>query len=113
MSVTYAYPVSGTTPPTTKQTGAYGKSIVNAQVVFADGDTTATVTHNFELISTDPAALFPVVVITLDPSSAGTVSATILVTRTSTDSIVLTKGTGAGTNGTYNVSILRPSSVIR
>ena len=50
VTVTYAYPVSGTTPPTQAQMAAQSgiANEVSAQVYFgADSDTTAVVTHNF------------------------------------------------------------------
>lgn len=107
--VTYAYPVSGTTPPTVAQTS----NEVNAIVSWADADTLATVTHNFGLASTDPAALFPVVNINIDSTSTGTASATVTVTKTNTNAVTLTKSTAAGTGATLQVIILRPHSIMR
>lgn len=107
-TITYAYPVSGTTPPTLAQTS----NLVNAQVVWADADTTATITHNFNLSATSVAQLRPTVIFNLDPSSTGTASATITVTKGQTV-VTLTKSTAAGSGGTLNVAILRPHSIER
>lgn len=109
VTVTYQYPVSGTVPPTAFQVA----SEVNATVNWLDTDTTATVTHNFALAATDPAALFPVVVITENVNSAGTVAPAVVINKTSTNAVVLTKSSAAGSGGTLDVAVLRPHSMMR
>lgn len=109
---TYKYPGSGTTPATAAQ--ATGVHVQVAQVSFADADTTATVTHNYNLGTTgatpNTGQLFPEV--TLVWTTAGTAAAQVDVTWTDGNSITLTKrATSTGTGGTVAVYMRRPHSL--
>jgi hypothetical protein len=108
VTVTYQLPVSGTTPPTAAQVAA----AVNATVAWADADTTALVTHNFGLSNAEITALFPLVDISIDSSSAGTVNGVITTARTS-NVLTLAKASAAGSGGTFIVQLLRSHSLIR
>jgi len=112
-SVTYNWPTSpgASIAPTTTQTGLGGSSIVTAQLVMADADTTALITHNFLLSTTELSNGFPLV--SWYPTSTGTNPSTITCALTNSVAITLTKGTAAGSGGTFNVNILRPFSAIR
>ena len=107
-SVNYAYPVSGTVAPTSAQAAA--ANMTNANVVFADADTTATVTHSMALSTAQLANQWPLVVI--NQVLGGTPSPLLLVTKAA-NSIVLTKqSTASGSGGTVDVTVLRPHSII-
>ena len=115
-TITYKSPVSGTTPPTAVQ--MLPLSRVVAQVVLADADTTALITHNMGIpLASTPTqhgqnSYNPMVIIGLDASSAGTLVAPIAVTL-GTNTITLTKlATSAGTNATLVVHIERYEPIL-
>lgn len=111
-TITYAYPVAGTTPPTAIQ--ASQVNVVTASVVFADADTTALVTHNLNIGTTTPfqmntAQLFPEVIVYW--SATNTAFAGLSIALTSGNVITLTKANvQTGTGGTAVVTIRRPTS---
>jgi len=109
-TVTYNYPTAAgsTVAPTTLQAVV---SRVNAQVVLADADTTAVVTHNFLLSTAELNAGQPDVIIV--PLGAGTNPSTMTVALTNSVAITFTKGTAAGSAQTIAVTILRPHSIMR
>lgn len=109
-SVIYEYPTSGgTTPPTQAQMALL--SMVTAQVVMGDTDTTAAITHNMQISLANLGSLFPTVVVS--PNVLGTTPAQVTVTLTNSNIITLGKVSLVGSNGTFSVTILRPSSVIQ
>ena len=112
VTVTYEHPVAGIVAPTAVE----AKGIVNANVIAtADGDTTATITHNFGLSADEIAAGWPAVVITPLLQAVAVVSAWA-VTSVTTNTVVLTKGVGAGSGNVgaqLRVSVQRPHSIVR
>lgn len=107
-TVTYAYPVSGTTAPTAAQSA--NCNMVTATVFAADADTTAVISHNFSLSAAQLASLWPVV--TIATAGGGTPSPLYSMARAA-NSITLTKqSTAAGSGGTVEVTIQRPFSSI-
>lgn len=106
--VTYAYPVAGTTAPTVAQ--ALSANAVTATVAMLDADTTATITHNWQLSVAQLANLFPLV--SYYVSSKGTAMPILQVALTNSVSVTLTKTTDAGGGGTYTFALLRPHSII-
>lgn len=115
-TITYKSPNSGTTPPTAVQ--MLPLSRVVAQVVLADADTTAIITHNMAIpLASTPTqhgqnSYSPIVIIALDPTSAGTLVSPITITR-GTNTITLTKtATSAGTNATLEVHIERYEPIL-
>ena len=116
--VTYKYPVSGTTAPTAAVMRAHNE--LNAQVTALDADTVITITHNWGFgdktptgFPDGPTGLFPVVDITLDGSATTTIQPIFLVTLTNTNAVVINKPTTVGTQGTFNVVLLKPSTIVR
>lgn len=112
-TVNYKWPVSGTTAPTALQ--ASQVSTINAQVVLADADTVAVVTHNWNLSAADLAAYFPIVSSFVEGSgTGGAILATILTTLTNSVAVTISKvSTAAGTAQTLVVSLSRPHSIER
>ena len=112
-TVNYKYPVSGTTPPTFIQ--ALPANTIQAEVVFGDADTTATITHNWQVSAADLAAYFPTV--SFVPNGSGTgglVLATIIAALTNSIAVTLTKAsTAAGSAVTLVVTLTRPHSIVR
>jgi hypothetical protein len=113
VTVNYEYPGLGlgTNPPSIAQIALL--SAVTAQVVFGDADTTAAITHNFGISTPNLGSLFPFV--GYYPTLLGTNPAAAVVSAALTNSNVVTltkSATTAGTNGTYNVILLRPNSLI-
>ena len=105
-TVTYLGPGSGTTAPTAAQ--ASNVQSMSATVNFADADTTATITHNFNSSTAALAALRPCV--SLYCASGGT-AYPALSWALGANAVVITKGnTTTGSGGTYNVVIQRPHS---
>jgi hypothetical protein len=116
--VNYKYPVASTVAPTSAVMQAHNE--LNAQVTALDADTVITITHNWGLPSKDgqgfpdgPAGLFPAVIINLDTSTTSTVAPIFTVNLANTNAVVINKPTTVGTQGTYNVVILRPTSMIK
>lgn len=108
-SVLYQYPngFGGTNPPT--QAVMALLSLVTVQVVLGDTDTTAAVTHNMQISAADLGSLFPVVRVLA--SSLGTNPAFITVALTNSNVITLSKISQVGSNGTFNVYVLRPNTL--
>ena len=116
--VTYKYPISGTTAPTIAQ--MQNKHALTALVTALDADTVITVTHNWGLANTDfqgspdgPAGLFPLVIINLESDATTTVKPIFQISLTNTNAVVINKPTTVGTQGTYIVQILRPTSLAK
>lgn len=109
-TVTYLDPLTAatTTPPTT--TAASHTPAVTAQVVMADADTTATITHNFQISATQLTALRPWLRIV--PLSIGT-AYPALSWALNTNTVVITKGnTSTGSGGTYEAVVERPGPLV-
>lgn len=110
LTVTYTYPVQGTTPPTAVQ--ALAVNTIVATVEGADADTATLITHNWGANSTDTGTyLFPSV--SIRQSAAGTAASTVIVALTNSVAVTFTKATGAGNSGTWVVTLARPHSITR
>lgn len=107
--ITYLAPLAvagGTVPPTLAQ--ALACNLVVAQVVTADADTTAILTHSFNI----PAAyslMFPI--IEQVSTGSGTAGGTVIWALTNSVSVTLTKSTAAGSARTTLVYLSRPYSL--
>lgn len=111
VTVTYEAPVAGATPPTAAQVAQL--AIVSATVNMADGDTTATVTHNFGNPGygpTDTSQGYPVPIAYYTAAGTGPV---VLVWVVNSTTAVLTKASSAGSGGTFQVVVLRPHTRMR
>lgn len=119
VTVNYKYPISGTVAPTASTMRQH--NIVTAQVNALDTDTVITITHNWGLSSTTdfqgfpegPAGLFPVVVINEDVSTTGTVVPLFTINLANTNAVVINKPTTVGTQGTYDVVVIRSVAAIK
>ena len=116
--VTYKYPVNSTTAPTTSTMLQH--NLLTALVTALDADTVITITHNWGLPNKDgqgfpdgPAGLMPLVIINLESDATTTVEPVFLVSLANTNSVVINKPTTVGTQGTYIVQILRPTSLAK
>lgn len=100
------YQTTTTTAPT--QTQSYYLNQIYALLNAADADTTCTITHNFNLTAAEQTNLYPNISWIENNDSTGTV-APVLKFTVSTNTIAVTKNnTGAGSQGTYLVTISRP-----
>lgn len=108
VTVTYAFPVSGTTPPTVVQ--ARRAALLTAIINCTDADTYATITHNWGrsstlggdgVSSTDYLARFFPLAWPPIPQSAITADPLWQVTLANTNLVTYTKATGTGTGGTF------------
>ena len=113
VTVTYTYPVAGTTAPTAAQMG--NANTVRAGIIAtADADVTATVTHNMALSVAELAAGQPEVIVTPTLSQALTALSAWTVTAKATNTITLTKlaSVGSGNAGSQlDVAVKRPHSI--
>lgn len=111
VTITYEHPVSvqGTSVgPTVSQ--IYGKSEVGAVVNLLDADTTFTITHNFGNIGNGPTELskgYPIPYCYYTSAGTGPVLFQMVPNATT---CVFTKSTAAGSGGTLQVVLLRPST---
>jgi hypothetical protein len=109
-TITYTYPVAGTTPPTLAQ--ALNCNMVVATVNWSDSEITALLTHNWGLSAAQAANLWPTTIIDYLAGSTTTLPQAITVTYTNTNVVTLTKSTVVGGQGTLVVTLLRPFSEI-
>lgn len=110
VTVTYEYPVTGATAPTTEDVNDPPLNIVSATVNMSDSETTATVTHNFGNPGygpTDTSRGWPIPIVYYASAGTGPVVVAMAVNSTT---LVLTKASSAGSGGTFQVNILRPST---
>ena len=115
--VNYKYPLAGTVAPSAALMRAH--NALTAQITALDADTVITVIHNWGLATkgvtgfpNGPNALFPVVIVDINGDSTGTVQPIFLVTLTNTNQVTINKPTTVGTQGTFNVVLLRPTTLI-
>lgn len=109
IGATYAHPVAGTVPPTILQ--AMGANTLTCTVAMADADTSALITHNWQISAADLLLLFPL--IGIYQTGAGTGAVTLTAALSNSVLVTLTKGTGVGQNGTFVVILTRPFSATR
>ena len=107
-TVTYAHPVAGASAPTAAKAARF--NLLTATVNMADGDTTATITHNWRLSTAKLAKLFPLV--TVYAAVAGTAAAILSVALTDSLTVTLTKVSAAGSGGTFVVILQRPHTIV-
>lgn len=109
--VTYAWPVTGSVAPSPAVMKRH--QTLNAQVGFADADTTAVITHNWgSPLSDYGTALFPIPKFYM--STVGTAGLPVLTfALTNSNVITITKVAGAGTGGTAVVTVERLFSELR
>jgi len=112
-TVTYAFPVAGTTPPTAAQ--AFNCNSLTANVTFLDADTTALITHNWGLTTAQLNNLWPWA--DFYPSALGTATVAIYMSLALTNSVAVTlnkatTGAGTGVGATWVVILERPHSMI-
>lgn len=108
--VTYAFPTAGTVAPTVAVMKK--NQMLTAQIGFADADTTAVVTHNWQNSLAEGTDLFPLIEVYFN--TLGTAGYPLLTWAiTNSVSVTVTKGTGAGTGGTATVILRRPFSMDR
>ena len=105
VSVIYVSPIAGT-PPTAAQ--AFFTNSLVTRVFLADSETTTTVTHNWNLSTTQLAAFYPFIF--FYAQNSGTAAPTLGFTLTDSCTVTIAKGTVAGTGGTFVVTMLRPMS---
>jgi len=108
-TVTYQNPVAGATAPTAAQ--ALLSNTIMASVVFADADTTATITHNFGATTAQLNAGFPIV--NFNFSTAGTLAVNYSVTVGANTVVIAKASTSAGSGSTLEVQIARPYSALQ
>ena len=114
VTVTYGWPVQGTTPPTAAQ--ASQCNIQTAKVFMDVGDTQAVFTHNWgqnngALAASFPTYLFPIVMARLDVAPA--VSFVTALTFDISNTNIVTINKLAGSAGTFVVTLFRPHTIIR
>lgn len=109
-TVTYIYPVAGATAPTAAQANISVCNTVVADIVFAAGDTVATVTHNMNLANGTGALGIPRV--SLDLMAAGSAACTPFWAASTVNAITVDKNsTSANTGLTVRVTIGRPHTI--
>jgi hypothetical protein len=108
ITVTYAYPVSGVTAPTAGQT--LRKNLVTAVVIIGDTDTTTVVTHNWGLLASELADRFPIIV--WNYVTPGTAPLLLSFSR-ATNAVTVNKPSAVGSGATFEISLLRPHTIIR
>ena len=109
-TITWLYPIAGTTPPTIAQALLCNEQQIT--VNWSDSEVTALLTHNWGLTSTQAGNDWPNPIINYLAGSTTTLPQAILVTFTNTNVITLTKSTVVGGQGTLIVTLLRPFSEI-
>lgn len=103
---TYYWPVQGTTDPTVNE--SLFQTDVVVDVNMADGDTSATITHNWQLSTTALARGLPLAQIYT--VSGGTAIASLRLAITNSIAVTLSKDGGTGSGGTFRVILRKPIS---
>jgi hypothetical protein len=110
-TINYRYPIAGTVAPTAAQVADL--SMVTAQVIMGDADTTAAVVHNMAVAGFGLGYGFPLVISRValyTGTTAVTIPPTITLTDSNTVTVAKTAETGSGF--TMEVQVLRPNSII-
>ena len=100
---------TGTTPPTLAQ--ALNENMLNVLLNWADSDTTATLTHNWNMSAAEQTALLPLM--SIFPTQTNTNTTVVAVTAQNTNTVTVGKQANAGSGGTYVVQMLHPNTLIR
>lgn len=108
---TFLVPATGTFAPTAAQVSISTLNTVVCQMVFADADTVATITHNLNISTADLAKGYPRITAYL--TGAGTFPTLLSFTQTINSITVAKPSTAAGSAGTWIAIIDRPHSFIR
>jgi hypothetical protein len=113
MTVTYTYPVAGTTPPTAAQ--MLNANLLSATVNVADGDTIGSITHNWGLSAQEQAWIRPLITTYEVTTGTGSSFRTWTVTNGTTPANAITfgKSGSVGTGGTFQVNLLRPTTLMQ
>ena len=113
VTVTYQYPVQGTTAPTAAQT--LNKNTVRATVIAtADADTTATITHNLGLTAAQLTEGAPEVTLCPILSQALTALSGWVCSAKAANTVTLTKLTSTGSGNAraqLAVVVKRPHTI--
>lgn len=107
--VTYAYPVTGTTPPTAAQMKKL--SGLTAQVSMVDTSTTVTLTHNMGITLAQGTFLFPLIQWYVQTPGTALAAPMLSFALTNSNTITITKVVAAGSGGTYVVIVNRPNTL--
>ncbi len=108
-TVTYVWPVAGSTAPTATQAAKHNSVVVD--VAFVDGDTSCLITHNMQLPNATGANGIPKV--TWFPTALGSASAMPFFAFTSATTMTIAKNGTTNTNMTVRVHIERPAGAVR
>ena len=113
--VTYCTPILGA-PTITAITAAQASQVPEqqAQIQWADADTTAVFVHNWGLPNSFPTWLWPQLFMyeVGGTASQASFATAFNVSISNTNSVAITKvGVGTGSGGTFNVYLRRPHSV--
>ena len=110
-TVTYGYSggaSASTVAPTAAQ--AATTTLLTCTVQFGDTDTTATITHNWGLSTTQNTALFPLISVALNstPTTANPITVGVLGTNT----VTILKASLTGSAGTVIVNLQKPHTIL-
>jgi hypothetical protein len=97
---------SGVTAPTAAQAKLINS--INVVVRLDDTETTAVLTHNWALAANALALLYPLISWYWTTAGTGQVSFAL----TDGNTVTITKTTGTGSGGTFNVNLLKPHTII-
>ena len=99
-----------TTAPSAAQAGVFASLSIKFQM--ADGETSCTFTHNWNLSNTSTNRFFPIPIIN-GLANLGTAGGNSFAIAYGANTLVVTKGGTAGTGGTFSCVLLKPHSLIR
>lgn len=113
---------NGTVLPTVTQ--MMNQNSLSAQVTALDADTLITIVHNWGAaavangvpasdVASWPSELFPFVIVQTDSTATTTLVPLFTISVANTNQVVIVKNTSVGTQGTFNVILLRPHSYIK
>jgi hypothetical protein len=114
--LTYEYPVTAgsTTPPTAAQ--MLGANILTVQINCSDADTTAIITHNWNLSVQEQGWIRPVIIETRTASNGTGGLTTYTIPDTTTgpaNTVTWNKTSAAGSGGTFIITLLRPTTLMQ
>ena len=107
-TVIQTWPIAGTFPTAAQ---AFNFNTQISRVVFADADTTATLTHNWGISAAQLAAFFPLIdYYAQNVGTTGTTLPQLTFALTDSNTVTITKTAATGSGGTFVVTLNRPYS---
>lgn len=116
LTVIYAYPIAGTTPPTAAQMNQPGgiATLITATINMLDADSAGTITHNFGHSSIGVSNEYPLIGWYFTAGATAWPDLTFIPSPTNPgNALQVSKNTVGGSGFTANIFLMRPHTLIQ